>query len=38
MLGFKLEVPQRESSVEGKTRPIYLDMQAGRIERDLPLF
>ncbi|KAL9715275.1 cysteine desulfurase [Leucoagaricus gongylophorus] len=28
MLGFKLEVPQRESSVEGKTRPIYLDMQA----------
>ncbi|KAF9454618.1 cysteine desulfurase [Macrolepiota fuliginosa MF-IS2] len=28
MLGFKLEVPQREGSLEGKTRPIYLDMQA----------
>jgi len=28
MLGFKLASPQRENSVEGKTRPIYLDMQA----------
>lgn len=28
MLGFKLEMPHRESSIEGKTRPIYLDMQA----------
>ncbi|KAF7778619.1 hypothetical protein Agabi119p4_2964 [Agaricus bisporus var. burnettii] len=28
MLGFKLEVPRREDSVKGKTRPIYLDMQA----------
>ncbi len=27
MLGFKLTAPQRENSVEGKTRPIYLDMQ-----------
>ena len=29
MLGFKLEMPKREDSVQGKTRPIYLDMQAG---------
>jgi len=28
MLGFKLEAPRREGSVEAKTRPIYLDMQA----------
>ncbi|KAF9052827.1 cysteine desulfurase NFS1 [Panaeolus papilionaceus] len=28
MLGFKLESPQRESSVQTKSRPIYLDMQA----------
>ncbi|KAJ3515734.1 hypothetical protein NLJ89_g1576 [Agrocybe chaxingu] len=28
MLGFKLEVPRREDSVQAKTRPIYLDMQA----------
>ncbi|KAF8965204.1 cysteine desulfurase NFS1 [Flammula alnicola] len=28
MLGFKLEAPRREGSLEGKTRPIYLDMQA----------
>ncbi|KIP12321.1 hypothetical protein PHLGIDRAFT_82113 [Phlebiopsis gigantea 11061_1 CR5-6] len=28
MLGFKLEVPRREDSVQGKTHPIYLDMQA----------
>ena len=27
MLGFKLEVPRREGSLTGKTRPIYLDMQ-----------
>jgi len=27
MLGFKLEVPNRENSVTQKTRPIYLDMQ-----------
>lgn len=27
MLGFKLDVPHREGSVEAKTRPIYLDMQ-----------
>lgn len=27
MLGFKLEAPRREGSVESKTRPIYLDMQ-----------
>ncbi|KAF9024349.1 cysteine desulfurase NFS1 [Hymenopellis radicata] len=28
MLGFKLQVPQREGSVKEKIRPIYLDMQA----------
>ncbi|KAH9483958.1 Cysteine desulfurase, mitochondrial [Psilocybe cubensis] len=28
MLGFKLDAPLREGSVEAKTRPIYLDMQA----------
>ncbi|KAJ4475695.1 cysteine desulfurase NFS1 [Lentinula aciculospora] len=28
MLGFKLELPQREGSLKEKTRPIYLDMQA----------
>ncbi|KAI0811008.1 cysteine desulfurase NFS1 [Irpex lacteus] len=28
MLGFKLEVPRREDSLQGKARPIYLDMQA----------
>lgn len=28
MLGFKLESPRREGSMEAKTRPIYLDMQA----------
>ncbi|TFK76356.1 cysteine desulfurase NFS1 [Pluteus cervinus] len=28
MLGFKLEIPRREGSVQEKTRPIYLDMQA----------
>ncbi|KAJ3524632.1 hypothetical protein NM688_g8528 [Phlebia brevispora] len=28
MLGFKLEMPRREESLQGKTRPIYLDMQA----------
>ncbi|KAF4614625.1 hypothetical protein D9613_003184 [Agrocybe pediades] len=28
MLGFKLDAPVREGSVQGKTRPIYLDMQA----------
>lgn len=28
MLGFKLEIPKREDSVDGRTRPIYLDMQA----------
>jgi cysteine desulfurase len=28
MLGFKLEVPNRESSMTEKARPIYLDMQA----------
>ncbi|KAF8201784.1 pyridoxal phosphate-dependent transferase [Pholiota molesta] len=28
MLGFKLEAPRREGSLEDKTRPIYLDMQA----------
>jgi len=28
MLGFKLEMPQREDSVKDKARPIYLDMQA----------
>lgn len=27
MLGFKLEMPQREGSLKEKTRPIYLDMQ-----------
>ena len=27
MLGFKLEVPRREASMNTKTRPIYLDMQ-----------
>jgi len=38
MLGFKLEVPQRESTMGGKTRPIYLDMQAGHIEQGLLFF
>lgn len=28
MLGFKLDVPRREDSVQDKLRPIYLDMQA----------
>jgi len=28
MLGFKLEVPRRDNSINSKTRPIYLDMQA----------
>jgi len=28
MLGFKLELPQREDGITKKTRPIYLDMQA----------
>ncbi|EGN95648.1 hypothetical protein SERLA73DRAFT_186789 [Serpula lacrymans var. lacrymans S7.3] len=28
MLGFKLEVPNRENTLTQKTRPIYLDMQA----------
>ncbi|KAH7923559.1 cysteine desulfurase NFS1 [Leucogyrophana mollusca] len=28
MLGFKLEMPNRENSVTQKTHPIYLDMQA----------
>ena len=27
MLGFKLELPQREDGLTKKTRPIYLDMQ-----------
>ena len=27
MLGFKLELPQREDGPTKKTRPIYLDMQ-----------
>lgn len=27
MLGFKLEAPRRDSSLNSKTRPIYLDMQ-----------
>ena len=27
MLGFKLDVPRREDSMNTKTRPIYLDMQ-----------
>ena len=27
MLGFKLELPQREGGITKKTRPIYLDMQ-----------
>jgi cysteine desulfurase len=30
MLGFKLEMPTREGSVEQKERPIYLDMQVCR--------
>ena len=28
MLGFKLEIPQRDGSVVEQQRPIYLDMQA----------
>ncbi|KAJ3876564.1 pyridoxal phosphate-dependent transferase [Lentinula edodes] len=28
MLGFKIEMPQREGTLQEKTRPIYLDMQA----------
>jgi len=31
MLGFKLELPQREDGVTKKTRPIYLDMQVAEI-------
>jgi hypothetical protein len=27
MLGFKLELPQREDGITKKARPIYLDMQ-----------
>ena len=27
MLGFKLELPQREDGITKQTRPIYLDMQ-----------
>lgn len=27
MLGFKLDMPNREKSLTDKTRPIYLDMQ-----------
>jgi hypothetical protein len=27
MLGFKLELPQRDDGITKKTRPIYLDMQ-----------
>lgn len=27
MLGFKLELPQRDDGPTKKTRPIYLDMQ-----------
>jgi len=27
MLGFKLELPQREDGITKKPRPIYLDMQ-----------
>ena len=27
MLGFKLELPQREDGITKRTRPIYLDMQ-----------
>lgn len=27
MLGFKLELPQRNDGITKKTRPIYLDMQ-----------
>lgn len=30
MLGFKLEMPQREDSLKDKARPIYLDMQVLR--------
>ena len=36
MLGFKLEMPRREDSVQGKTHPIYLDMQASQIRRLFP--
>ncbi len=32
MLGFKLQVPQREGSVKEKIRPIYLDMQVGQAD------
>jgi hypothetical protein len=31
MLGFKLELPQREDGITKKTRPIYLDMQVVEI-------
>ena len=33
MLGFKLELPQRENGVTSKTRPIYLDMQVTELCR-----
>lgn len=31
MLGFKLDMPQREGNLTEKTRPIYLDMQVSRL-------
>lgn len=35
MLGFKLEVPKREDSLQGKARPIYLDMQVRVLTRSM---
>jgi cysteine desulfurase len=32
MLGFKLEALRQEGSLKGKTRPIYLDMQASNTD------
>jgi hypothetical protein len=31
MLGFKLEMPHREGSLQEKARPIYLDMQVSNL-------
>ena len=36
MLGFKLEMPQREDSLTGKARPIYLDMQVSTVHLRCP--
>lgn len=35
MLGFKFDMPRRESTLKDKARPIYLDMQ---VRIPLPFF